>query len=81
MPSSKSLGLESKQFKVFSHFAAILLDYLGSFPFCEVVPIARQLVSQELQNQVSNSKLLKEDTAEMQLIVAAESGDTLHLLL
>jgi len=45
-----------------------------------VAPIARQRVAQELQNQVSTSELLKQNTVEMQLIIAtAASGDTQRL--
>lgn len=88
LPSSKTFGLEFKLFKVCSNFATDLLDNLGrsqplqcNFLFCRVMPIAWQHVAQELQTQVSASELLKENTLEMQFIIAVESGNMLHLLL
>lgn len=51
------------------------------FLFYKEMPIAWQYVAQELQNQVSTSELLKQNTVEVQPIIAAESADTLHLLL
>lgn len=88
MSSSKSLGLEFNQLNVCSSFATNLLDDMGrsqpsqcNFLFYKVMPIAWQYVAQELQKQMSTTELLKANTVEMQLIIAEESADTLHLLL
>lgn len=69
-------------------FATNLLNDVGTsgfrhcnFLFYKVVPISWQYAAQELQNQVSTTELLKENPVEMHLIIAAESADTLHLLL
>lgn len=76
------------QLNVCSSFATDLLDEVGrpqpsqrDCLFYREAPIVWQYVAQELQNQVSTTELLKENTVEVQLIIAAESADTLHLLL